>query len=213
MIIPQNWKMLTKEHIILEAFIREPWKNLTFKEVKVLSKNKSDNYVHKTLKKLVSEEILIENKIGNNIVYSIPKNIHSLNTIGFIAEHKASQAKNLPNKSIQQLLNKIKTVFYICIITGSYAKNKQKEASDVDIVIICDNKQQPEAMLSQIKLESELMSPEFHPYVFTQAQFYEMLVNKEENYGKEIVKNNLIITGGKEYYAILLEAIEHGFHG
>ena len=57
------------------------------------------------------------------------------------------------------------------------------------------------------------MIPEFHPYVFTQAQFYEMLTNKEENYGKEIARKNLIITGGKEYYLIVLEAIRHGFNG
>ena len=58
-----------------------------------------------------------------------------------------------------------------------------------------------------------MMIPECHPYVFTQTEFYQMLVNKEQNYGKEIAKNNLIVTGGKEYYTILLEAIEHGFHG
>jgi len=46
-----------------------------------------------------------------------------------------------------------------------------------------------------------------------EKEFYEMLINKEENYGKEIARNNLIITGGKEYYAILQEAIEHGFRG
>ena len=57
------------------------------------------------------------------------------------------------------------------------------------------------------------MTPEFHPYVFTQSQFYEMLINKEENYGKEIARNNLIIIGGNQYYAILMEAIENGFSG
>lgn len=205
--------MLNKEYTILEPFIREPWKSLTFKEVKKLSNNNSDNYVHTTLKRLVKEEILKEQKIGNNIIYSISKNIFALNTIGFVAEYKAKQAKHLPYKNIQKIINKIKTPFYSFIITGSYAKNKQKETSDIDIVIICDNKQQPNTILSQIKLESELMYPEIHPYVFTEGDLYEMIINKEENYGKEIARNNLIITGGKEYYSIVLEVIEHGFHG
>jgi len=206
-------KMINKEYLILEPFTREPWKALTFKEVKKLSNNKSDNYVHTTLKTLVKEEILKEQKIGNNLVYSLCKNVFALNTIGFIVEFKANQAKHLPHRNIQKILDKIKTLFYSFVITGSYAKNKQKETSDVDIVIICDNKHPSNAILSQIKLESELMIPEFHPYVFTQAEFYEMLINKEANYGKEIAKNNLIVTGGKEYYTILLEAIEHGFDG
>ena len=205
--------MLTKEHTILEPFTKEMWRKFTFKEIKKLSHNKSDNYVHTTLKRFIASEILQEQKIGNNLVYSLTKNISSLNTIGFVAEYKANTAKHIPYKNIQKIINKLKTAFYIFIVTGSYAKAKQKETSDLDIVIICDNQQEPSAILSQIKLESELMIPEVHPYVFTQEQFYQMLTTKEENYGKEMARNNLIITGGKLYYLILGEAINHGFNG
>ena len=204
--------MLTKEHTILEPFAKEAWKKFTFKEIKQLSNNNSDNYVHTVLKRFVASEILQEQKIGNNLVYSLAKNISSLNTIGFVAEYKTNTAKHLPHKNIQKLINKLKTAFCVFIVSGSYAKAKQKETSDLDIVLICDNKQDPNAILSQIKLESELMIPEVHPYVFTQEQFYQMLTTKEENYGKEIARNNLIITGGKSYFSILMEAIEHGFN-
>lgn len=206
-------KMLTKEHIILEVFIAEPWKPLTFNQVKKLSKNKSDNYVHKTLKQFVKDGILKQQKVGNNIVYSINNSAFALNTIGFISEYKSNKTAYLPHKNIQEIIKKIKTSFYTLLITGSYAKKQQKSTSDIDIVIICDDKQNPNAILSQIKLESELMTPEVHPYVFTQSQFYEMLINKEENYGKETARNNLIITGGKQYYGILMEAIKNGFDG
>lgn len=205
--------MLTKERTILEPFAKEAWKEFTFKDIKKLSHNKSDNYVHTVLKRFVVSGILQEQRIGNNIVYSLAHSISSLNTIGFVAEYKANAAKHLPHRNTQKLISKLKTAFYIFIITGSYAKKEQKETSDLDIVVICDNKQKPNAMLSQIKLESELLLPEVHPYVFTQEQFYQMLVSKEENYGKEIARNNLIITGGKAYYSILLEATKHGFNG
>ena len=206
-------KMLTKEHKIIEVFIEEPWKSLTFNQVKKLSKNKSDSYVHKALKQFVKEGTLKQQKVGNNIIYSINDSIFALNTIGFISEYKANKAAYLPYKNIQKIINKIKTSFYALIITGSYAKKQQKTTSDIDIVIICDDRQNPNVILSQIKLESELMAPEAHPYVFTQSQFYEMLINKEENYGKETARNNLIITGAKQYYEILMEAIKNGFNG
>jgi len=205
--------MLTKERNILEPFAKEAWKKFTFKEIKKLSHNKSDNYVHTVLKRFVTSEILQEQRIGNNLIYSLSKNVSSLNTIGFVVEYKAKNTRYILHQNIQKLINKLKTAFYIFIITGSYAKGRQKETSDLDIVIICDNKQEPNAILSQIKLESELMVPEIHPYIFTQEQFYQMLTTKEENYGKEIARNNLIITGGKPYYSILMEAIEHGFNG
>jgi len=205
--------MLTKEHTILEPFAKEAWRKLTFKEIKKLSRNKSDNYVHATLKRFVASEILQEQKIGNNLIYSLTKKVSSLNTLGFIAEYKANIAKHIPHKNIQKIINKLRTAFFVYMVTGSYANGRQKETSDLDIVIICDNKYDPNSILSQIKLESELMMPEIHPYVFTQQQFYQMLTVREENYGKEIARNNLIITGGRVYYSILAEAIDHGFNG
>jgi len=205
--------MLTKKHTILEVFMAKPWKSLTFNQVKKLSKNKSDNYVHKTLKQFVKEGTLKQQRVGNSVIYSIGDSNFALSTIGFISEYNANKAAYLPHKNIQKIISKIKTPFYALIITGSYAKKQQKTTSDIDIVIICDDKQNLNAILSQIKLESELMTPEVHPYVFTQSQFYEMLISKDENYGKETARNNLIITGGKQYYEILMEAMENGFNG
>ena len=50
-------------------------------------------------------------------------------------------------------------------------------------------------------------------YSKKKSEFKEMLLDKESNYGKEIVKNNLIIYGGEYYFGILGEAIENGFNG
>ncbi len=204
-------ELLKKEYMIIEPFTRKPWKDLTFKQVKELSKNKSDSYVHKTLKKFVKSKILDEKKIGNVIIYNIGLNVKAQNIIGFVAEYKAMTAKQIPN--IQNIINKIKTPYFTLVITGSYTKNKQNKKSDLDIVIICDDKKDPQSILAEIQLESELNIPKIHPYVFTKSQFYEMLVNNEENYGKETARNNLIITGGKQYFDILQEAIKNGFSG
>ncbi|MBN1645362.1 nucleotidyltransferase domain-containing protein [Candidatus Woesearchaeota archaeon] len=205
--------MLTKQHKIIEAFAGAPWKPLTFKKIKEISKNKSDNYVHATLKEFVKKNIITQEKIGNSIIYSINNNTHALNTIGYVLENKANSLAYLPHKNLNKIIQKIKTSFYSLIITGSYAKKTQKPDSDIDIVILCDDTHNPAKILSEIRMESKMMQPEIHPYVFSESQFYEMLTNKKENYGKEIAKNNLIITGAKQYYAILIRAIENGFKG
>jgi len=205
--------MLTKEYTIVEPFTKEPWNALTFKQVKESSRNKSDNYVHTILKKLVHDNILNEKKVGNVISYSLSRNVFALNTLGYISEYGANQAKHLPHKNIQKLISKLKITYFSLIITGSYARQKQKPSSDLDIVIICDDKQKPSAILSQIRLESELMTPEVHPYIFTKSEFLEMLLSKEENYGKEVVRNNLTITGAKAFYSIIMDAIKNGFNG
>jgi predicted nucleotidyltransferase len=205
--------MLTKEYTILEPFTRALWRPLTFKEVKRLSNNKSDNYVHTSLKDLVRSGILKEKRIGNNVLYSLSDNNFALETAGYIAQHKAHISKHIPNENIKKIMAKVKTAFYSLIITGSYASNRHKKTSDLDLVIICDDNQKPDNILSEIMTESELMVPEVHPYVFTQSQLFEMLIDKEENYGKEVVRNNLVITGGKQFYSIIMGAINNGFNG
>ena len=42
-------------------------------------------------------------------------------------------------------------------------------------------------------------------------EFVEMLLNNEANYGKEIVKNNLILCGGQIFMQIIKEVIDNGF--
>ena len=118
--------MINKEYLILEPFTREPWKALTFKEVKKLSSNKSDNYVHTTLKRLVKEEVLREQKVGNNIIYSLCKNIFALNTLGFIVEFKANKAKYLPHKNIQNSWTRLRLLLYFYYY-GELCQKQTKE--------------------------------------------------------------------------------------
>jgi hypothetical protein len=57
------------------------------------------------------------------------------------------------------------------------------------------------------------MIPELHTYVFTDDEFYQMLVEKDENYGKEIFRNSIIVNGLDTYYNIIKKAILYGFTG
>ncbi len=80
-------------------------------------------------------------------------------------------------------------------------------------MIICDDAQSTKAVIAEIMLESELSIPQIHPYAFTASNLFEMLANKEANYGKEIAGNCLLITGAKQYYEIVLRAANNGFNG
>lgn len=204
--------MLDKKWKILEVFEKKPWQKLTFKQVKCISKNKSDNYVHGVLKKLVKYKILATEKYGNSIIYSLDHSPDAVKTISFLSEYKSRMAK-LPHDLILDLMNEIPTSFFSFIITGSYAENKQTKKSDLDIAVICDNSRSPKEILVPLKNKGDLSILSVHPYIFTEDQFYEMLVNDEENYGKEVARKNIIVSGGEAFYKILFKAVEHGFKG
>lgn len=205
--------MLKKDYQILTPFVREPWKRFTFKDVKALSKKKSESYVYSLIKKYVKEGILSEEGAGNVILYSLNlDNPKTLDYAGFIAEFLCWNSKHLPFDVIKKVIGKIPGAYFTFLITGSYAKQKQKETSDLDIVIIVDDTQNTKQILAEINYACELSIPKGHPYVFKKSEYLEMLTNNEANYGKEIAKNNLIVAGGAEYCRIMCEAIKSGFN-
>ena len=206
--------MLKKEHQILNAFVEKPWKKFTFKEIKLYSKKKSESYVYNSLKKFVKENILLEEKVGNSVIYFL--NFSLLKTLiyaGFIAEYIAWHRKNIPYGDLNGIILKIPTDFFIFIITGSYANNTQKKSSDIDVAIVCDDSFEPKKIYAELRHECMLNIPPIHLYTFKKSEFLNMLLDVKANYGKEIAKNNLILSGGKEYYKIVSEAIKNGFNG
>lgn len=201
---------LKKEVELLIPFLKEPWKDFTLTEIKTTTKNKSHHYVYEALEKF-SKTILKKEKKGNTNIYKIDENAKDLDHF-ILAETVLKQKnKQIPYKVMQQIEQKIKTSFYTLLITGSYANNKQTKNSDLDIAIIIPeiNKKPFEIALK----EGDLTIPEVHGFVFTEEEFYQMLINKEFNYGKECVKNHIIVHGICSYYKILLRSLQNGFKG
>lgn len=202
--------MLKKTYKILNIFAREPWKEFTFKDIKKLSKSKSESYVYNTLKQLVKEQILMQVNAGNVLLYKINHNSKAITYLALASEHEAWSKKNIPYIDLEIIKSKIPTNFFTFIITGSYAKGKQTKRSDLDAVIISDL--EPKKIYSELKHACEINIPLIHLYVFTGHEFLSMLLDKKANYGKEVAKNNLILFGGESYYRILLEAVNNGFN-
>ena len=209
--MPNN-RIVMKDHELLVPFILAPWRRYTFGNIKKLTKNSSDSYVYSVLKKYVKENILIEEHAGNVILYKLLlSNYKAQIYVGFIAEYIAWNTKNLPFDVIKKIIGKLTNTYFTVIITGSYARGKETTDSDLDLVIICDDKQDTKYLMAQIHFTCEMSIPEVHPYIFRTSEFLEMLNNNEGNYGKEISKNNKLKYGASNYFRILNEAILHGF--
>src|SRR3989338_4852871 len=205
--------MLKKEYELLIPFVKGPWKKYTFREVKKLCKKTSESYVYNSIKKYVKERILSEEKAGNVILYSLGLSETKTQVyLGFISEYISWKSAHLPFSTIKKLIEKIPTPYFTFIITGSYAQNRQKETSDIDVVIIVDDKQDIKHIKAQINYACELSIPAAHPYIFKKAEFLEMLLNNDANYGKEIAKKDMIFYGGSGYFQIIQEAIKNGFN-
>jgi predicted nucleotidyltransferase len=192
---------------ILQPFLKEPWKDFTLSEIKLLTKNKSHHYVYDALEDF--SNIIKKEKRGNTNIYKI--NEESLEITPLLLAEIYNK-KDFPKNPINQIKSKLKDSFYVLLITGSYAKNKQTKSSDLDVAIIIPNSSNKKQFEIALK-EGELTIPEVHGFIFTEDEFYQMLINKEFNYGKECVKNHILIEGIETYYKILLKGLQNGFKG
>ncbi len=206
--------ILKEQYVIDSAFIKEPWKKLTYLDIQKITKKKSKGFIYGALKRLQKEKIINTEKVGKSILYNLNLSSTSAqNYAGFLHEYISFNQKHIPLQIIENIRNKIPTKFFILLLTGSYAKGTQTKHSDLDIIVICDDKTEPKKIMAEISYESELSIPKVHPYVFTKEQFLGMLLEDEENYGKEAVRHRFIFYGGSQYYAVINEAIKHGFRG
>ncbi len=203
--------MLKNTYRILNIFAERPWKKFTLKEIKEISKSKSESYTYNSLNSFVKENILLKEKVGNVSVYSAKHNQKAIAYLSMASENNAWKKNHISVKIIENLISNIPAKCFTFLVTGSYAKQKQKANSDIDVVIFSEIS--PKRIYSELNYLCNMSIPKVHLYVFRWSEFLQMLINKNPNYGKEIAENNLIFAGAEPYYRILMQAVENGLTG
>src|SRR3989344_3501297 len=204
--------MLTKKQLkILNTFQRNKFKEITWKQVKELSKEKSSSVIQNAIKSFLTERLITERKIGTSKLYSVN---HKNNKVYTYFE--TFNKENLP-KQVLKAINELEdsldkhTFFYSIIIFGSYALGEQKKDSDLDIAVFIeqeDKRKIVEAVFKSMELKSIL---KIHGHVITKDEFLEMLKVDYENLGKEIARKHLIIHNPIIFYSLIKEGMKNGF--
>jgi hypothetical protein len=65
-----------------------------------------------------------------------------------------------------------------------------------------------EAAINSAKLKSVV---EIDAHVISKDEFFQMLVNDEENLGKQIAKKHLALVNHQIFYGLVNEGMKHGF--
>ncbi len=199
--------MLTKNQIkILKVFKENIFKELTFKDIKQKSKQKSNNIPLIALNEFKKLNLIISKKTADVTTYSLNLNNNlTFSYLNLINEIDILNNKIIPKKIIQELQDRISKYsdFFTLIIFGSYAKGTATKKSDLDIAFIVDNEETRKEISPFIETikRRELIKIDY--YVFTEKEFLEMLTNEEQNVGKEIYRTSLIYYGLIEYYRLL----------
>jgi len=204
--------MLTKKQLkILNIFQNNNFKELTWKQVKELSKEKSSSVIQDAIKAFLTEELITEEKIGTSKLYAVNHKNNKVYTY-FETYNKESLPKQVL-RSIKELEDSLDkhTPFYSIVIFGSYAIREQKKDSDLDIAIFIeqeDKRKIVEAVFKSMETKSFI---KIDGHVITKEEFLEMLKVDYENLGKEIARKHLIIHNPVIFYSLIKEGVKHGF--
>ena len=203
--------MRTDEKIrVLEAWRKNPFSNLSRMEIMKSLNKKTKTWIFNTLKQLVKNKILNSNRKSNLDIYSLNlSNPISLKILDFLEIKESINFERLD--LISDIINKIPVKGYCLIVFGSYAENKQKKDSDIDISILINNKEDEKKIkpyLNDIKLNYKIKVDD-HYILFN--EFIEMLTRSEENLGKQIFRKHKIFYNSDIYYNLIKEAYKNGF--
>lgn len=194
--------MLTKKQLkVLDTFRINFGKKLTFNDIKKKSGQNSNSFVQRTLSNCIHEGLIEIETVGQSMVlYKLKINDITLSYFRLILTELYDLPKDILYK-IQKEITELTTA-YSLVIFGSYAKNKQNKDSDLDMVIIVEDKK----LIPEVRARTEVVKlGEFNNIdydIFTAKDFKEMVESNKENVGKEIVRHNLIFNNSQLFYKL-----------
>ena len=202
--------MLTPKQIkIFEAFLRKPYKELTYKEIKEFSKKKSNSNIQKAVSKFLSDELISKKEVGNMLLYKLNLENTVFSYFDILIKENLSSLVKKSLRIIKEEL--VETEFISIVLFGSYAEGKETKKSDLDIAVFVsskEDKQKCKLSLKSTKLKS-LLNIDYH--VFTKSEMIQMLKDKHENLGKQIAYKHLVVLNPAIFYSIIQEGINNGF--
>jgi len=203
--------ILTPQQIhIFGAFSREPYRELTYREIKQYSRKNSNSAIQTSIAQFLSLGLVIKRELGNQLLYSVDLTnpvVHS-----YFALVLYEKLPRLVLRSFSIIQRELRDIpFCSVVVFGSYAEGNEQKNSDLDIAVFVrshDDKKRAELGMNSAELAS-LVPLDAH--VFTNDELLLMLKDTKENLGKQIAYKHLVVLNPMIFYAILAEGIAHGF--
>jgi len=110
--------------------------------------------------------------------------------------------KNKNISVINDYFMKMKSIFYVLLLFGSYASKTNTKHSDIDLFFIVPNETR-EFMEKEIYDVAALIPLDLHINIFSESEFKDMNLSKILTVGSEAINNNIILHGIEYYYEMI----------
>ena len=169
-------------------------------------------YVNREINKLIKKSIIGKKTVGNAHLCSL--NLKNDETLPLVFEgeiHKRTSFYNRHKVLKEYFSDFLKEAeqygIHSVLIFGSYAKGAQTQRSDLDLLIIIENRQFSNKAHNALNNAFKLSTLEINPIIIIRKEFLQMLNNKAKlNIGKEALKSHIIAYGIERFWEMVLEA-------
>lgn len=147
-----------------------------------------------------NEGIFTLEKKGSSILCSL--NIKDRITLSYLslAERKKADDFCQKDKEMSVIRTDLPKGDYAAILFGSRAGGRNREKSDIDLMII--NKDGSKSM--SFSKNEMIFKLEINPIFMSANEFRQMLEEEERNLADEIIKNHIILYGEEYFWRIVL---------
>jgi predicted nucleotidyltransferase/biotin operon repressor len=177
----------------------------------------SYSYVHRQVEELKDKGILIVNQHTNR-KYCKPNYNNPEVRVGFVKISdqiakdflkKRDKIFFIAEKLISILPKKTDFNLLSVVLFGSMAKGTDFKKSDMDLFILVPSKTKYDEIVDmECAALSKGFGVEINPIISEPSNLLTMLKDKEENVGKEIIKNKIILFGAEKFWELVLEVIK-----
>ena len=201
--------MLTKNQIeILNLFRKNIFLKASILELKNILNKTSYSRIFNAVKELEKNKILKIEKIGHaNLVFT-DLNARFIIQASYLDEDEAMNS-NIPN--YDKIINIKELSNYLIIAKKSQEKAILKRGSEQELVIVIPDSYNPMSIQEIAEKSLFLVYPKINISVLKEKEIIEMLIEPQNNLGKEIFKSHIILKNAYKYYELLKEAIKQGF--
>lgn len=201
--------MLTKtQEQILAFLLNKQERQVTIRGL-ARKLDKSYTLVYNNLLSLEKNQLIIKNSIPPAQIINLNEFAPAEVFIEIELKRKNIFLKKYPwiKIMLDDILTSLKNIFFIILVFGGYAKGDQTANSDLDLLIIVQNKKEIREIENCVNRAYTKVKKGVN--FVDISDFEEMIKNTNElNIGNEAKKNHIILYGTEPYYQILKKAYQ-----
>jgi len=201
---------------IIKLYSTNPLSEFTIRQISK-NLNKSYSYTYGKIQECISQNILKAKKTGASTICSLnlenQKTIELLSIVSISDKEAFAKKQSVLSNALDELATKIKEKsnynIFALVLFGSTAKGTARKTSDIDLFFLSPSKEKYDEMIEN-ECNALRMSygREVNPIVAEPKMYINMLREKEENVGKQVLRDKIIFFGANKFWELTMEGLK-----